>query len=81
MWKYLIRLSIHPQATAISFGGVRLEIDANGCVRTPVSDDLAFKMRNAPHVFSYDPSLKSSKKEEKVVSSPKRRTTRKKKED
>ena len=82
MWKYLIRLSIHPRATAISFGGQRIEIDANGWVLTSISDELALKMRNAPHVFSYDASVKPSKKEEKVVSSPKKRTlSRKKKED
>ena len=82
MWKYLIRLSIHPRATAISFAGQRIEIDANGWVLTSISDELALKMRNAPHVFSYDASVKSSKKEEKVVSSQKKRTTsRKKKED
>ncbi len=82
MWKYKRRLSIVPQAMSISFAGERLDLDSNGCVLSPVSEELASKMRNAPHVFTFDSALTPSIKEEKVVSSPKKRTrSRKKKED
>ncbi len=80
MWKYKIRLSLVPQATSIRFAGERIDLDSNGCVLSPVSEDLAHKLANAPHVFAFDSS--ASKTEEKVVSSQKKRTrSRKKKED
>ena len=80
MWKYKIRLSLVPQATSIRFAGERIDLDSSGCVLSPVSEELARKLANAPHVFAFDSS--TSKTEEKVVSSPKKRTrSRKKKED
>lgn len=83
MWKYLRRLSIHPETMYISFAGERLEIAPNGCVLSPVSSDLKSKMLNAPHVFVFDSSLVApSPKEEIVVESPKkRRRTKKTKTD
>ena len=82
MWKYRRRLSIVPQAMSISFAGERIDLDMHGCVLSPVSEELASKMANAPHVFVFDSTLLPSKKEEKVVSSQKKRTrSRKKKED
>jgi hypothetical protein len=59
MWKYRRRLSIRPMQTAITFAGSRLIIAADGRVLSPVSDELAMKMKKAPHSFIFDVSLKA----------------------
>ena len=59
MWKYRRRLTIRPMQTAIMFAGSRLIIAADGRVLSPVSDELAMKMKKAPHSFIFDASLKA----------------------
>jgi hypothetical protein len=45
--------------TAITFAGSRLIIAADGRVLSPVSDELALKMKKSPHSFVFDESLKA----------------------
>jgi hypothetical protein len=53
MWVYLRRLTIHPIESNVTFAGVRLRVAPNGEILTPVSDELALKMKRAPHIFKF----------------------------
>ena len=78
MWVYRRRLTIHPREVLVTFAETTLLIGASGRVLTEVSDDLADKMRNAPHIFTFDASLppleKTEIKRDNVKPKRKRRT-------
>ena len=59
MWTYRRRLSIHPRESYVSFAGERLLVAANGCVLSPISDELELKLRRAPQVFRFDPAIEA----------------------
>lgn len=53
MWYYRRRLSVHPIACTVTFAGKRLQVSAEGCVVSPIDEDLELKMKRAPHVFIF----------------------------
>ena len=53
MWYYRRRLRVHPVEMTVTFDGQPLRVAADGCILTPVDEDLALKMRRAPHIFTF----------------------------
>lgn len=53
MWYYRRRLRVHPVEMTVTFAGQRLQVAADGCILTPVDEDLDLKMRRAPHIFIF----------------------------